>query len=890
MKLSIVIPAHNEEGCVERTIRVLHGHLNAERIDHEILIVNDNSTDRTEEILSRLEQEIPTVSLINNSQPNGFGFAVREGLEHYTGDAVALYMADGSDRPEDLVQFFETLEGKQVDCVFGSRFTRGAKVVGYPFLKLTLNRLANLFIRIVFGLRYNDVTNAFKLYRRHVIDGLKPFLSHHFNLTVELPLKAIVRGYTYTVVPSDWINRKAGSSKLKVEEMGSRYLFIVLYCLIEKWFSKGDYLSRQAQGPPLEAQVSKTPEFQRFGVGWVILVVFAGSLIWASLMSTVGWHNSISDIHGFRQSQTAITSYYLARGGPFLRYETPIFGYPWSIPFEFPLYQWIVARTSTLLHLQLNPSGRLISEIFFGLSLITMCGILSELRVRRIYRLIFVALALVSPEYVFWSRTFMIESTAVFFCMAYLYFIIRYVRTRKAVDVVLGGLCGVLGALVKLTTFPAFALVGCLVYFYGLRYEYNRFKEGAGVRKILLSQIMPTLFFACLPVIVTWQWVRYTDQVRALNLVAIPLSSSALWTWNFGTFSQRFLGSTWMSLLDQTVPDLLGSPIGLLLSSILVLFLARHRLAPFLIAILGFLSAFLIFTNLHLVHNYYAYSNGVFLIAAVSWVIVGLLERARVRKFLGIALFLICIFYSVNGYYARLYNTQNNKLNPFNNVAFEIKSLTRPEDVVLIFSRDWSSEVPYYSERRALTWPRWMPRNIEDPVMQEAINRLGNYRIGAVAFCDGNQANSELISKAINSFKITSTPDYEDLLCAVYPSSSLTTSTRPRKTFGAPTANYLYDFGWADCDAVGGWIWDRNQPSSSVNVEIYDGETRLATVPANQFRQDLLDAGIGNGNHSFVYTVPDRLKDGRPHSIQVINSENGFKLSDSPRSILCISK
>lgn len=253
MKLSIVIPAHNEEGCVERTIRVLHGHLNAERIDHEILIVNDNSSDRTEEILRLLQKEIPAVSVINNSQPNGFGFAVREGLECYTGDAVAVFMADGSDRPEDLVQFLEALEGKQVDCVFGSRFIRGAKVVGYPFLKLTLNRLANLFIRMVFGLRYNDVTNAFKLYRRHVIDGLKPFLSHHFNLTVELPLKAIVRGYSYTVVPSDWINRKAGRSKLKVEEMGSRYLFIVLYCLIEKWFSKGDYLNRRLEQPRLEA-------------------------------------------------------------------------------------------------------------------------------------------------------------------------------------------------------------------------------------------------------------------------------------------------------------------------------------------------------------------------------------------------------------------------------------------------------------------------------------------------------------------------------------------------------------------------------------------------------------------------------------------------------------
>jgi len=241
MRLSVVIPAHNEAGCLRRTVRILAAHLNAEDIDHEILVVNDNSSDRTEEILSQLQKEVPSLRYINNSPPNGFGFAVRKGLENFTGDAVAIYMADGSDRPEDLVEFFEVLEQQGVDCVFGSRFVRGAKVVDYPRFKLLLNRCANAFIRFAFGLRYNDVTNAFKLYRSHVIDGLKPFLSHHFNLTVELPLKAIVRGYSYTVVPNDWINRKAGASKLRVQEMGSRYLFIVLYCLIEKWFARGDY-------------------------------------------------------------------------------------------------------------------------------------------------------------------------------------------------------------------------------------------------------------------------------------------------------------------------------------------------------------------------------------------------------------------------------------------------------------------------------------------------------------------------------------------------------------------------------------------------------------------------------------------------------------------------
>jgi dolichol-phosphate mannosyltransferase len=241
MKLSVVIPAHNEEGCIEGTVRALHRRLRTEEIDHEILIVNDNSSDRTESLLCSLQQEIPALTYVNNVPPHGFGFAVRKGLETYSGDAVAVYMADASDRPEDLVSFFRTMEQRQVDCVFGTRFSRQSKVVDYPMVKLSLNRLANSFIQILFGLRYNDVTNAFKLYRRHVIDGMKPLLSHHFNLTVELPLKAIVRGYSYAVVPNDWINRKSGESKLRIKEMGSRYLFIVLYCFIEKWLAKKDY-------------------------------------------------------------------------------------------------------------------------------------------------------------------------------------------------------------------------------------------------------------------------------------------------------------------------------------------------------------------------------------------------------------------------------------------------------------------------------------------------------------------------------------------------------------------------------------------------------------------------------------------------------------------------
>ncbi len=240
MKLSVVIPAHNEEGSIATSIRAVDTALVANNIEHEILVVNDNSKDRTEEVLQSLLPEIPALKYINNPGANGFGYAVRVGLENFSGDCVAIMMGDMSDSPDDLVKFYrKMLEG--YDCVFGSRFIRGGKTYDYPKIKLVINRLANAIVQVCFGIRYNDTTNAFKLYKKETIQGLKPFLSPHFNLTLELPLKAIVRRYSYAVLPNSWTNRKAGKSKLKIREMGSRYFFILLYCLIERFFSRGDF-------------------------------------------------------------------------------------------------------------------------------------------------------------------------------------------------------------------------------------------------------------------------------------------------------------------------------------------------------------------------------------------------------------------------------------------------------------------------------------------------------------------------------------------------------------------------------------------------------------------------------------------------------------------------
>jgi dolichol-phosphate mannosyltransferase len=239
-KLSVVIPARDEEGCIASTVEHLHLELRMQGVPHEIVVVDDGSTDATWQLLNETAQRIPELVPVRNPGPHGFGRAIQRGLAAFTGDAVVIMMADESDDCRDVVRYWRVL-GEGWDCVFGSRFLKGGGVIDYPRVKLFVNRLANGFIRALFGIKLNDTTNAFKGYRREVIVGCMPILSPHFNITVELPLKAIVRGYSWTVIPITWRNRRTGVAKLKLREMGSRYFFIVAYIWLEKYFSRGDY-------------------------------------------------------------------------------------------------------------------------------------------------------------------------------------------------------------------------------------------------------------------------------------------------------------------------------------------------------------------------------------------------------------------------------------------------------------------------------------------------------------------------------------------------------------------------------------------------------------------------------------------------------------------------
>ena len=244
MKYSIIIPARDEAEGIATTVQAVAGALDAEQIDYELIVVDDASSDGTVEVVEHISRANPRIRAHRSHNPPGFGFAVRAGLDIFTGDAVAIVMADLSDSPADVVAYYRSLEAGH-ECVFGSRFVRGAQVIDYPRTKLILNRIVNVGIRIMFRHGYNDTTNAFKAYRRAVIETAQPLLSNQFNLTVELPLKAVARGHEFTVIPISWTNRATGQSKLNLQEMGSRYVFIVLYVWLERLLSRGDYRRRQ---------------------------------------------------------------------------------------------------------------------------------------------------------------------------------------------------------------------------------------------------------------------------------------------------------------------------------------------------------------------------------------------------------------------------------------------------------------------------------------------------------------------------------------------------------------------------------------------------------------------------------------------------------------------
>ena len=199
MSLSIIIPVKNEEKIIEETLKHFANSWIKE-IESEIIIIDDFSDDATLEKIKKFHDQNLNLKIIQNKKP-GLGSAISMGIENSAKQFVAIFMADLSDNVIDLREYYNLIIKHNSDAILGSRFIKGSVVNNYPFSKYILNRIANNIIGLIFFVRYNDFTNAFKIYKKSTLLKLFPLVSDNYNIFLELPLKIISRKYNYKTIP-----------------------------------------------------------------------------------------------------------------------------------------------------------------------------------------------------------------------------------------------------------------------------------------------------------------------------------------------------------------------------------------------------------------------------------------------------------------------------------------------------------------------------------------------------------------------------------------------------------------------------------------------------------------------------------------------------------------
>jgi hypothetical protein len=465
---------------------------------------------------------------------------------------------------------------------------------------------------------------------------------------------------------------------------------------------------------------------------WLLALLSLAFSLWAV---RVGWHNSIYDFHGFRQAQTAISAQSIRDGGPILRYETPVLGPPWSMPFEFPLYQALVAGVSRLSAMPIDQAGRLVSVLFFYLCLFPLASIMSSLGLRRLQIVPTLALFAANPFYIFISRLVMIESTALFFSLAYLALMLALAQASKddrvSRHLLLAALCGAIAGPVKATTFAPYLMLGA-VLMVGKLLRQRRDKTWD-------SKLFLAIFGFCfvLPAAATLLWTKFADAIKLRNPITAQLTSSALRTWNFGTLSQRLqVRSYWWVNWN------LGHLIGLhLLALILILLLIFYRRSLWMMALCFavYIGTAEIFFNLYFVHHYYPYSVSVLIIGGLGYTFGSLLGAPDKRAWLGLALFAVVLAAGAREYHRDFYVTQNTNAPGKPSAAAWIDQATQPSDAIAIFGWGYSPELPYQSHRRAvMDWqPEWPSAPLANSAFQKALDNQGAAHIGAVAVCFG---------------------------------------------------------------------------------------------------------------------------------------------------------
>jgi hypothetical protein len=452
-----------------------------------------------------------------------------------------------------------------------------------------------------------------------------------------------------------------------------------------------------------------------------VLVAHALCILW------LGLFQPIIDRHAFRQTQTALTAYWLWKGGPWLAYETPVLGAPWSIPFEFSIFQYLVALLR-LAGIPIDIGGRLISFAFYLGCLWPLRLLFRALRLGRVACLAVSVLFLSSPLYLFWGRTVMIESCALFFGLLWLALLADFLSRPRWLVLLSSALAGSAAILAKATTFPAFLVLGGLV----LLHQALRDGLSAPSRRTLL---LAASAFA-IPLILGYAWVLYSDGVKQQNPFGALLTSDNLAAWNFGSWGQRESRELWWGMiLFRTLRNAFGYgfPLAVMLAG---LALAKRRFAlPMIAAVLAYLVPFLLFTNLHLQHDYYQSANALFALAATGFGIAGIATAGYRRT---AALLLVMLTASQLAFFWREeapYLTADLTRSPQLSIALMARQRTPPGSGLVIIGDDWSSTIPYYAERKAVSVPGWTPRPVLERLLADPAAFLGGRPLGGIVHC-----------------------------------------------------------------------------------------------------------------------------------------------------------
>ena len=950
--LSVVIPARSEESCIAATVEHLDLELRLHGINHEIIVVDDGSTDETWQVLCELKDHLHSLRPVQNCGRHGFGRAVTFGLEHVQGDAVVVMMADESDDCRDVVRYWEILN-EGWDAVFGSRFTKGGGVVDYPPVKLYLNRIANWFLKFLFRVPLNDFTNAFKAYRRSALEGCHPFLSPHFNLTIELPLKVIVRGYSWTMTPITWRNRRSGESKLKIQEMGSRYLFIALYCWLEKYFSCGDYrqvaLSHQSDvGTQARtvAELAQPGRERRPGEGEAEIDVGAAVevptrtervpvtvrpkrraaaifvwAVWAVMLAATLGYAGLFTLNIPWADEWSHANVIAGEGSISISWL-------WEQHNE---HRILIPKLLWLASLRLSGNNfRLLAILdVLSLGLLAFAAILSarRLRGRMVYADALLPLLILTPGQYgnllwAWQVGFVLPTVLAGVLL------LRIVKHAKSgVEETWRGAVAIVTCLVLLPFCSAIGLVlgaGMSVWADYLAFRYWRSNEASQRRKARLF-LAESLFCMAMP------FFYFRGLIRPSQIPPSPGLRASLIT------SLEFLGGSFGMNAGTAGWPYLGSVVLLLIGiSVGVCVVAWRRREFDRSCTAGVLMLLLCTMGLALAIGYgrSGFGKGAGLqpryvtlmipgLCALyfSWEIFA--SRLLRRTLQGSLLVILCLAEPTTTREALAWGrTRMEQMQAFErdlragSPPWRLAEqhhlfLDQPEDVIAdlipVLHRGGIGLFRYVNGDRLVslaslpvTQDSFLGFKLVRPIFVSAIRLKYAYTPNSSGVVEimfrrsaqnglspferhthpepgpdpANRIFTVVVNDVIDEFRIDRSKTVLTDIGLLLPD-----------TFAAGRSyRFSGHLDLADQGRIAGWAWDRQHRNSPVQVKVYDMDTPIATVPAAQFRKDLRDAQIGNGDHSFSYPVA--MQDAKLHIVHVLVAETNSELPGSPKAIL----